>query len=213
MSDAGFTTSGSPGATPATGAPGSAPAHAPHGEPPPPHASSTLGVPPAQDHVATAEPRWLSADERAAWLSLVGVMVRLPAALDAQLQRDADLSYIEYMVLAMLSEQPDRRLRMSELAAAINSSLSRLSHVAKRLEGQGYIRRESDQADGRYTNALLTDEGWSAVVASAPGHVAAVRSLVFDPLTPDQRSGLRATGERILATIARSGTGPTARSQ
>jgi len=87
---------------------------------------------------AAAEPRWLSPEERATWLSLVGVMVKLPAALDAQLQRDSGLSYIEYMVLAMLSEQPDRMMRMSELAAAINASLSRLSHIAKRLEGQGF---------------------------------------------------------------------------
>ena len=151
------------------------------------------------------EPRWLSEDERAAWLSLVGVMVKLPAALDAQLQRDAKLSYIEYMVLAMLSEQPGRQLRMSELAAAINSSLSRLSHVAKRLEAQGFIRREPDRSDGRYTNAVLTDAGLAAVVASAPGHVAAVRSLVFDALTTDQRRGLREAGDRILAKVARAG--------
>jgi DNA-binding MarR family transcriptional regulator len=119
-------------------------------------------------HVAE-EPRWLSPDERVAWLSLVGVMVKLPAALDAQLQRDAGLSYIEYMVLAMLSEQPNRQLRMSELAATINSSLSRLSHVAKRLESQGFIVRLPDAADGRYTNAVLTDARLAAVVASAPG--------------------------------------------
>src|SRR6478672_3011710 len=90
------------------------------------------------------EPRWLSPEERAAWLSLVGVMVKLPAALDAQLQRDSGLSYFEYMVLAMLSEQRDRLMRMSELAAAINASLSRLSHIAKRLEGPGFITRQPD---------------------------------------------------------------------
>ena len=157
-----------------------------------------------EDRAATsAEPQWLSAQERAAWLSLVGVMVKLPAALDAQLQRDSDMSYIEYMVLAMLSEQPERRLRMSELAATINSSLSRLSHVAKRLEGQGYLRRAPDPTDGRYTNAELTDSGLAAVVASAPGHVAAVRSLVFDALTPDQMRGLRDAGDRILAKVER----------
>lgn len=155
----------------------------------------------------TADTRWLSPDERAAWLSLVGVMVKLPAALDAQLQRDAGLSYIEYMVLAMLSEQPNRQLRMSELAATINSSLSRLSHVAKRLEGQGFIRREPDAADGRYTNAVLTDAGFDAVVDSAPGHVAAVRSLVFDALTPAQLSGLRDAGERIVAKVDPAGRG------
>ena len=99
---------------------------------------------------AAAEPRWLSPEERATWLSLVGVMVKLPAALDAQLQRDSGLSYFEYMVLAMLSEQPDRMMRMSELAAAINASLSRLSHLAKRLEGQGFITRPANSCNKRY---------------------------------------------------------------
>ncbi len=146
-------------------------------------------------------PRWLSPDERATWLSLVGVMVKLPAALDAQLQRDSGLSYFEYMVLAMLSEQPDRLMRMSELAVAINASLSRLSHIAKRLEGQGFITRQPDPVDGRYTNAVLTDAGMAAVVASAPGHVTAVRSLVFDALTPALLQGLREAGDRIIAKV------------
>lgn len=161
---------------------------------------------------APTEPRWLSPDERAAWLSLVGVMVKLPAALDAQLQRDAGLSYIEYMVLAMLSEQPSRQLRMSELAGTINSSLSRLSHVAKRLEGQGFIERLPDAADGRYTNAVLTDTGLAAIVDSAPGHVAAVRSLVFDTLTAAQLSGLQSVGDRIMAKLDPGGRLPPGRS-
>src|SRR5207342_1698829 len=111
-----------------------------------------------------------------------------------QLERDAGLSYIEYMVLAMLSEQPDRMMRMSELASTINASLSRLSHVAKRLERQDLIRREPDPADGRYTNAVLTDVGLAKVVSSAPGHVTAVRQLVIDALTPEQLDGLREVG-------------------
>ena len=147
------------------------------------------------------EPRWLSPDERTAWLSLVGVMVKLPAALDAQLQRDSGLSYFEYLVLAMLSEQPNRLMRMSELAAAINASLSRLSHIAKRLEGPGFITRQPDSVDGRYTNAVLTDAGMAAVVAAAPGHVTAVRSLVFDALTLDQMREMREADERILAKV------------
>lgn len=146
-------------------------------------------------------PRWLDAEERAAWLSLAGVIVRLPAALDRQLQRDAGLSLFEYMTLAMLSEQPDRTLRMSDLAAATDASLSRLSHVAKRLERQGLLRRAPDPDNGRYTNAILTDAGMDLVVASAPGHVAAVRELVIDPLSPAQLGQLRAAGERILARV------------
>lgn len=145
--------------------------------------------------------QWLTPAERATWLTLVRVMVKLPVALDAQLQRDAGLSYIEYMVLAMLSEQPGRMLRMSELAGHINASLSRLSHVAKRLERQDYLRREPDPADGRYTNAVLTDAGLAAVVGSAPGHVSAVRSLVFDALTAQQREAFRDAGASILSRV------------
>jgi DNA-binding MarR family transcriptional regulator len=147
------------------------------------------------------EPRWLSPQERATWLSLVGVMVKLPAALDAQLQRDSGLSYFEYMVLAMISEQPNRLMRMSELAGAINASLSRLSHIAKRLEGQGFITRRPDTVDGRYTNAVLTDAGMTAVVAAAPGHVTAVRSLVFDALSAEQMQELRNANDRILTKV------------
>jgi DNA-binding MarR family transcriptional regulator len=147
------------------------------------------------------EPRWLDADERAAWLSLAGVVTLLPAALDAQLQRDADLSHFEYMVLAMLSERPSRTARMSELAGLANGSLSRLSHVARRLEDQGYLVRQACAEDRRATNAVLTEAGYDKVVATAPGHVTAVRRLVFDALDPEQREQLRSIGERILGRV------------
>ena len=106
-----------------------------------------------------AQPRWLTADEREAWLSLVRVAGRLPAVLDAQLERDAGLNFFEYTVLAMLSEQPTRTLGMSQLAAVTSASLSRLSNVAKRLERRGYLRRQTDPGDGRCTQAVLTDAG------------------------------------------------------
>jgi DNA-binding MarR family transcriptional regulator len=150
---------------------------------------------------ADDEPRWLSADERAAWLALSGVLIRLPAALDAQLERDAGLSNFEYLALAMLSETPNHTLRMSQLAVLTNGSLSRLSHVAKRLERQGFIRREPGADDGRFINAILTDEGMAKVVATAPGHVANVRSLVIDMLTPAQLESLRDIGRAILEAI------------
>ena len=85
----------------------------------------------------TAEPQWLTGEERDAWIPLVGMLIKLPAALDAQLQRDAGLSHFEYMVLSRLSEAPDRTLRMSDLAILANGSLSRLSHVVTRLERRG----------------------------------------------------------------------------
>jgi DNA-binding MarR family transcriptional regulator len=147
------------------------------------------------------EPQWLGADERATWLALAAVMIKLPAALDAQLQRDSGLSFFEYMVLAMLSERPERTMRMSELAALTNASLSRLSHVASRLEKQKFLRREPCSEDRRATNAVLTDRGMAKVVASAAGHVAAVRELVFDALTDAQRAQLRSIGTRILSRV------------
>ena len=156
----------------------------------------------------TEEPRWLDPDERAAWLSLAGMVTLLPAALDAPLQRDAGLSHFEYMVLAMLSERPTRTARMSELAGLANGSLSRLSHVARRLEGQGLITREACPGDGRATNAVLTDAGYAKVVATAPGHVETVRRLVFDALTPEQCAQLHAIGSQVLDRVTSGGPFP-----
>lgn len=144
------------------------------------------------------EPRWLSAGELAAWLPLGGLLLKLPAALDAQMQRDSGLSHFEYLVLANLSEAPGRTRRMSALAALANGSLSRLSHVVKRLEARGWVRRQPCPQDGRYTNAVLTDAGYDKVVASAPGHVEAVRTLVLDALTGDDLDRLGDIARRVL---------------
>jgi len=147
------------------------------------------------------EPRWLNGEEHRAWYALGSVLIRLPTALDAQLQRDAGISHFEYMVLAALSEAPDRTLRMSELAVLAEGSLSRLSQVVSRLEKRGWVRRRPDPTDGRYTLAVLTDDGWDKVVATAPGHVEAVRALVFDPLTKAQIRQLTDIGQRIMRAV------------
>jgi DNA-binding MarR family transcriptional regulator len=149
----------------------------------------------------TSQPRWLTADEREAWLSVVRVAGRLPAMLDAQLERDAGLNFFEYMVMAMLSEQPTRTLGMSELATRSSASLSRLSNVVKRLERRGYVRRQADPDDGRCTQAVLTDAGMAKVVATAPGHVAAARQFVIDAVSPTQLRQLQAANNRILRRI------------
>jgi DNA-binding MarR family transcriptional regulator len=149
----------------------------------------------------SAEPRWLTDDEQRAWRALAAVLVKLPAALDAQLQRDAGISHFEYMVLAGLSEAPNRTLRMSELAVVASGSLSRLSHVVTRLEQRGWVRREPCPGDGRATNAVLTDKGWEKIVATAPGHVETVRKLVIDPLNRGQLESLREIGQRIHRRI------------
>src|ERR1700684_2934061 len=110
---------------------------------------------------AAKKVRWLTPEEEQAWRAMASVMAKLPWALECQLERDADLSFIEYHALARLSEEPDRTLRMSELAELPNASLSRLSHLVKRLESRGLIRREPDPVDGRFTNAILTDAGYA----------------------------------------------------
>lgn len=147
------------------------------------------------------EPRWLNSEENEAWLALARTLMRLPAALDAQLQRDEGISHFEYQVLAGLSMSPERNLRMSELALFAEGSLSRLSHVVKRLEQREWVYRVPDPDDGRYTRAILTDKGWQKVVEAAPGHVAEVRRLVFDPLTKAQQKHLRDIGSRINNAI------------
>jgi DNA-binding MarR family transcriptional regulator len=149
----------------------------------------------------TTQVRWLDHDERAAWLALSGLVMKLPGALDAQLQEDAGLSFFEYMVLAMLSEQSDRSIRMSDLAAMTNSSPSRLSHVARRLEDGGYLERSRDCSDARSINAVLTDAGYAKVVQSAPGHVEHVRKMVIDALTPRQLGELQTIGRKIMAEV------------
>lgn len=151
------------------------------------------------------EPRWLDPEERETWLQFSEILIRMTSALDTQLQDDADLSFYEYMVLAMLSEQPERTLGMGTLARLTSGSLSRLSHVVKRLERQGFVVREASPLDRRHTNAILTDAGMDKIVASAPGHVAHVRHLVFDALTREQASSLREISATIKGRIDPTG--------
>ena len=147
------------------------------------------------------EPRWLDSEESEAWRALAHALVRLPAALDAQLRRDAGISHFEYQVLALLSEAPDRTLRMSTLATLAEGSLPRLSQVVARLEQRGWLRRTPDRADGRYTLAILTDQGRVKLTEAAPGHVQEVRRLVLDPLTKTQTRQLREISRRIMRAI------------
>jgi DNA-binding MarR family transcriptional regulator len=154
------------------------------------------------------EPRWLTDDEQQAWRRFIEVLVKLPAALEGQLQREAGLTHMGYLVLATLSEREDRRLPMSRLAKKASASLSRLSHVVARLEAQGLVRRERDPEDGRVQIAVLTDEGVRKIVAAAPGHVETVQSLVFDRLSPAQVRQLAKLCETLLTDPAPGG-GPT----
>jgi DNA-binding MarR family transcriptional regulator len=143
------------------------------------------------------EPRWLTDEEQQIWRKFIAVLVKLPAALEGQLQRDAGVTHMGFLVLSALSEQPDRTLPMSRLAAQASASLSRLSHVVARLEAQGWVRRERSSTDGRVQLAVLTDAGWDKVVATAPGHVEEVQRRVFDRLSRTQLRQL----DKICGTL------------
>lgn len=135
------------------------------------------------------DPLWLDATEKEAWTGLISLVLLMPGRLDAPLQ-PAGLTLFEYLTLSQLSEAPQRRLRMKDLAFLANGSLSRLSNVIKKFEARGWVRRYPDPQDGRSTVAALTDTGFETVAAAAPAHVRSVRQLVLDPLSPTDRRAL-----------------------
>ena len=150
-------------------------------------------------------PRTLEGDALETWSAFATVLEWLPAALDAQLLRDSDVTHFEYGILFALAHAPDRTLRLSVLAGYANSSLSRLSRAATRLEKRGWLRREPDPADGRFTLAILSDEGQSQFDSATLGHVATVHTLVLDSLTRAQAIQLRDISGRIARSINEAG--------
>ena len=144
---------------------------------------------------------WLNADEKEAWTGLISMVLLLPGRLEAPLQQESGLSLFDYLVLSHVSEAPDRRIRMSELAHLANGSLSRLSNVVKRFEQRGWVVRFPDPDDGRYTIASLTDEGYEVVKAAAPTHLRTVRQFVLDPLTAADRQALTRIAAKLSVTI------------
>ena len=147
-------------------------------------------------------PRWLSEEEQRAWRAYLESTKVLFDALDRQLQREADMPHAYFEILVRLSEAPGRALRMSELADITRSSRSRLSHAVARLEERGWLAREDHPTDRRGQVATLTDAGFAVLREAAPGHVATVRRLMIDALTPDQLSQLTAIGEAVVARVA-----------
>src|SRR5689334_1459252 len=141
---------------------------------------------------------WLSDHERGAWMTLIALLMSLPAAIDAQLKRDSGLNFFEYSILSALSRRPGRTVRMNALAQFAGGSASRLSHAVSRLERQGWVRREVHNGEIRCTEARLTEKGWAVLVAAAPGHVREARRLVFDAITPEQAGQLRQIARQLL---------------
>jgi DNA-binding MarR family transcriptional regulator len=155
-----------------------------------------------------SEVRWLDDTEQATWRAFLWGSQLLWEALDHQLQRDAGMPHAYYVVLAMLSEAPDRTMSMSELARVARYTPSRLSHAVSRLEEVGWVRRTRHPTDRRTTLAVLTNAGFEVLVGVAPGHVAEVRRVMFDRLTRDQVCDLGTVFARIQQELeAESGRG------
>jgi DNA-binding MarR family transcriptional regulator len=130
--------------------------------------------------------RWLTDDEQRSWRAWLEAGLLLVDRLEQELKASDGLSGPEYEVLVRLSEAPDRRLRMSDLASRTLSSKSRLSHQISRMEEDGLVRREECVEDRRGAWAVLTEQGWDRLVAAAPSHVTSVRSWLVDSMTPEE---------------------------
>lgn len=158
-----------------------------------------------------SDPRWLSPVERETWLSISELVTTLPGALDTRLQQHAGITFYEYMVMAMLSEQEDATLQLSELAELTSGSLSRLSHVLTRLERHGWVVRARSPHNPRARIATLTEQGMGKVRQTAPAHVDDVRELIFDAVAeedvPELDRILRPALDRIRPPAQRPRTG------
>lgn len=146
--------------------------------------------------------RWLSEDEQQTWRSFLTASRLLWDRVERQLQQGAGLPHAYYEILVRLSEAPERTLRMSQLASTSLSSRSRLSHAVARMEEAGWVQRRPCPSDRRGQLAELTDAGWARLQEAAPGHVAEVRELLFDRLTPAQQAALRDISDTLVAHLA-----------
>jgi len=148
------------------------------------------------------EPRWLDTEEMRAWRGYLGLVRLLDDRLNRDLQEQSGLTSADYEILVRLSEAPERRLRMTELAQGAMISKSRLSHQMTRMESRGLACREGCPTDRRGAFAVLTARGFDALVSAAPGHVASVRRHLFDPLSREQVEALGKLSDAVIAGLS-----------
>lgn len=151
------------------------------------------------------EIRWLSEREERAWRALQFMQMRLDGVLARQLSVDSDLSYPDYLVLVALTDRGDGRLRLFELAEVLGWERSRASHQVGRMVARGLVVKQRCESDRRGFFVVVTDQGRRAVAAAAPGHVAAVRELFIDRLTPEQLDAVGEAAETVLAALDEAG--------
>lgn len=145
--------------------------------------------------------RWLDDDEERAWRSLQFMQMRLEGELARQLAADSDLSYPDYVVLVALTDRPEGRMRLFELADVLGWEKSRLSHHVARMVGRGLVEKQRCDTDRRGAYVVVTARGRRELAAAAPGHVAAVRHLFIDQLTPAQLAAVGRAAETVLAAL------------
>lgn len=156
---------------------------------------------PAAGAVQAPEPRWLEETEMQTWLPLLRVVQLLPQSLDRQLREQAGINHVYYMLLGILSGQPERRLPLTELARLAAMSQSRASHAVTSLEQKGWVQRQPCPTDRRVQFIVLTDAGMQVLADTAPGHVAEVRRVVFDQLDADDLADLRRIALKLVAVL------------
>ena len=154
----------------------------------------------AQRKITTSAPKWLTPYEMQAWRRYIVASRRLLEALDSDLQAH-DLSMPDYEILAQLSDAPERRMRMSELADIAMLSRSRLSHRMKVMEKEGWVKREACPIDKRGYFAVMTPKGWKAIVAAAPDHVESVRSRFVDLLSKQDQISIATIFEKVEESL------------
>jgi DNA-binding MarR family transcriptional regulator len=158
--------------------------------------------------VSMGDVRWLNEREERAWRALQFMQMRLEGALARQLAADSGLSYPDYVVLVALTDRSDGRLRLFELASVLGWEKSRLSHHIARMTDRGLVRKEKCGSDRRGAHVVVTRRGRKEIEAAAPGHVAAVRRLFVDQLTPSQLDAVGDAAEVVLAAFDPPSPGP-----
>ncbi|MER7967984.1 MULTISPECIES: MarR family transcriptional regulator [unclassified Streptomyces] len=153
--------------------------------------------------------RWLTAEEQRAWRAYIAATHLVEDAIDRQLQQDAGMPHLYYSILANLSEAPERRLRMTDLAERTKITRSRLTYAVTRLERDGLVRREDDRCDRRGSVAALTGAGTEVLERTAPGHVDTVRAVLFDHLTEEQVGQLAEICSGLTRAMEADGSRPT----
>ncbi len=151
---------------------------------------------------------WLSDKQQYVWRRWLTASALLPAALHRELQADAGLSLPDFDVLVQLTDSPEGRVRVTDLARALSWEKSRASHHLTRMERRGLVKREECRDDGRGAFVVLTPDGRTAIEQAAPGHVRTVRSLVFDQLTEEEVDALESILDKVLARLDPQTTDP-----